>query len=384
MEFVGRKHSLYSGFFENPPTGYRFVESKGLWTSIARENLSPNRLLVDTVLELTSRWMPLNLFSGLAAPFASRVPHDMLYSSGHVIWRNEPWVVDLEMASHLAGYRTNHLMRYARILRSRLESENCRGILVWTDAARESLLRSLKANDLESKIWVVRLAVPSRPFFRKMQPRLKKVLFVGSTNFPADFHHKGGKEVLRAFENVSRERNDVEFIMRSIIPSEFSEACKRMRNLTLIQELIPWHRMEELFASADVFVFPSHQTPAMVFLDAMSYGLPIVTTDVWANREMVLDGMNGILVDPPDEIRYEDEFRNPLWGEREIVRKIRHTTFETVVVQTADAINRLLDDDTLRKRMGEAGRQMTTEGVFSVRNRNDSLVRFLDMATQEK
>jgi glycosyltransferase involved in cell wall biosynthesis len=384
MEFVGRKHSLYSGFFENPPAGYRFVESEGLWTSIAREDLSPNRLLVDTVFELTSRWMPLNLFSGLADPFASRVPHDMLYSSGHVVWRNEPWVVDLEMASHLAGYRTSHLMRYAQILRSRLESENCRGILVWTDAARESLLRSLKAKDLESKIWVVRLAVPSRRALRKTQSRLKKVLFVGSANFPADFHNKGGKEVLRAFEKVSGERDDVEFIMRSVIPPEFCEASKRVRNLTLIQEPIPWNRMEELFASADIFVFPSHQTPGMVFLDAMSYGLPIVTTDVWANREMILDGVNGILVDPPEEIRYEDEFRNPLWGERGIAGMISNTTFESVAVQTADAINRLLDDDTLRKRMGEAGREMTAEGLFSVKKRNDSLARFLDMATEEK
>jgi glycosyltransferase involved in cell wall biosynthesis len=384
MEFVGRKHSLYSGLLENPPTGYRFVESQGLRTSIARENLSPNRLLVDTVFGLTSRWMPLNLFSGLADPFVSRVPHDLLYSSGHVVWRNEPWVVDLEMASHLAGYRTSHLMRYARILKSRLESDNCRGILLWTHAARESLLRSLNANDLQSKMWVVRLAVPSRRTSMMTQSRSRKILFVGSTNFPADFHNKGGKEVLRAFEKVSRERDDVDFIMRSIIPSEFSEACKRIKNLTLIQEPISWHRMEELFASADVFVFPSHQTPAMVFLDAMSYGLPIVTTDVWANREMVLDGVNGILVDPPEEIRYEDEFRNPLWGEREIARTIRNTTFESVVVQTADAINRLLDDDTLRKRMGESGREMTTDGAFSLKKRNDSLARFLDMATEEK
>jgi glycosyltransferase involved in cell wall biosynthesis len=109
-----------------------------------------------------------------------------------------------------------------------------------------------------------------------------------------------------------------------------------------------------------------------------------VTTDVWANREMILDGVNGILVDPPQEIRYEDEFRNPLWGEREIVEMISNTTFESVAVQTAEAVNKLLDDDTLRKRMGEAGREMTAEGMFSMKKRNESLARFLDMATEEK
>lgn len=384
MEFVGRKHSLYSRFFENPPIGYRFVEREGLRTSIARENLNPHRLLVDTVFELTSRWMPLNLVSGMADPFPSRVPHDLLYSSGHVIWRNEPWIVDLEMASHLAGYRTSHLMRFAQILKSRLESNNCRGILVWTDAARESLLRSLKADDLERKISIVRLAVPSRRAPRKTSSHLKKVLFAGSTNFPADFHHKGGKEVLSAFEKVSRERDDVEFIMRSVIPPEFYEACRRVRNLTLIQEPIPWHRMEELFISADIFVFPCHHTPGLVFLDAMSYGLPVVTTDVWANREMILDGVNGILIDPAEEIRYEDDSRNPLWGERQNVRKIFNTTFESVAVKTAEAIVELLDDETMRNRMGEAGRKMVTEGVFSERMRNDSLVRFLDMATEHR
>ena len=51
---------------------------------------------------------------------------------------------------------------------------------------------------------------------------------------------------------------------------------------------------------------------------------------------------------------------------------------------TADANNRLLDDDTLRKRMGEAGREMTTKGAFSVKTRNDALALFFDMATEEK
>ena len=384
MEFVGRKHSLYSRLFENPPLNYHFEERGGIRTTVARENLSSNRLFVDAVSELASRWIPLNLVSGLVDPFPSRIPHDLLYSSGHVIWRNEPWVVDLEMASHLAGYRMSHLRRFAKVIRSRLESSSCMGILVWTAAARESLLRSLDGANIESKISLVRLAVPPRRVTRTSQSRLKRALFVGSTNFPADFHHKGGKEVLRAFEMVSKARDDVEFVMRSIIPSEFSDACRRVRNLTIVQDPLPWRSMEELFASADIFVFPCHHTPGMVFLDAMSYGLPVVTTDVWANREMIVDGVNGILIDPTGEICYEDDSRNPLWGEDDNVKRIFRTTFESVAVQTADAICRLLDDENLRIRMGEEGRRMVTEGIFSERTRNDHLASFFDNATEKK
>ena len=33
---------------------------------------------------------------------------DLTYSSGHLVFRNEPWIVDLEYLTHLSGYSYKH------------------------------------------------------------------------------------------------------------------------------------------------------------------------------------------------------------------------------------------------------------------------------------
>ena len=57
---------------------------------------------------------------------------------------------------------------------------------------------------------------------------------------------------------------------------------------------------------ADIFLYPTNVTPANVFLDAMSYELPIVTTDVWGNQEIVADGKIGVIVPHPTARKFTD------------------------------------------------------------------------------
>ncbi|NTU73844.1 glycosyltransferase family 4 protein [Candidatus Roizmanbacteria bacterium] len=53
----------------------------------------------------------------------------------------------------------------------------------------------------------------------------------------------------------------------------------------------------KMYQEADIFVYPScHDAFPLVVLEAMSYGLPIVTTKEGAIPDMVEDGCNGLLV----------------------------------------------------------------------------------------
>ena len=84
----------------------------------------------------------------------------------------------------------------------------------------------------------------------------------------------------------------------------------------------------QILAGSDVFVLPSRREglPRSV-LEAMATGLPVVATDVRGNRDLVEDGVNGFLVQVGD------------------------------VDGLAHALLRLLGDQDLRKRMGQAGRE---------------------------
>jgi glycosyltransferase involved in cell wall biosynthesis len=60
-------------------------------------------------------------------------------------------------------------------------------------------------------------------------------------------------------------------------------------------------RLRELYERADVFVLPTlGDCLPVVVMEATAAGLPVVTTDVGALREAVLDGESGMLLEPGD------------------------------------------------------------------------------------
>jgi glycosyltransferase involved in cell wall biosynthesis len=59
------------------------------------------------------------------------------------------------------------------------------------------------------------------------------------------------------------------------------------------------------YAVSDVFVLPSiHEAMAMVLLEAMAMGKPVIATDTGAARDLIQNGVNGFVIKPrrPDQI----------------------------------------------------------------------------------
>ena len=95
-------------------------------------------------------------------------------------------------------------------------------------------------------------------------------------------------------------------------------------------------RILEYYRRADAFCLPSFaEGVPIVLMEAMATELPVVATDVMGVRELVDDGVNGILVRPsrPDLL--------------------------------ADAIDRLASNADLRGRLGAAGRE-TVQREFDI------------------
>ena len=86
-------------------------------------------------------------------------------------------------------------------------------------------------------------------------------------------------------------------------------------------------------AAADIFLFPTERDEAAPFvpLEAMAAGLPVVASDIGGGAELIDNGKSGVLVPP------------------------------AAVDSLAQAIDSLLADDALRRRMGEAARERIVE-----------------------
>ncbi len=64
---------------------------------------------------------------------------------------------------------------------------------------------------------------------------------------------------------------------------------------------VPSEKMPLLYASADVFVFPSVKEGwGLVLLEAMSAGVPVISSNIPPMTEFLRDGENAVLVDPAD------------------------------------------------------------------------------------
>ncbi|EQD38607.1 glycosyl transferase group 1 [mine drainage metagenome] len=95
---------------------------------------------------------------------------------------------------------------------------------------------------------------------------------------------------------------------------------------------VPPDALRREYASADLFVLPSHMEPfGIVLLEAMAAGLPVVATSVGGIPEVVHSGLTGLLVPPRDP------------------------------AALARALDTLVADPQLRSRFGDRGRARAEE-----------------------
>lgn len=383
LDIAGKMHSLYNSLVSFPPDGYEFVTSGGNWNGLFDH---PARIgpLYAFQSKFLSKVLPVNLAKAYIERF-KRPPKDtsLTHATGHLVFRKEPWVVDLEFATQLAGYRIKHFRRHRATIEKMLASGYCKKIICWTESCKKTLLFNMNCKDFADKIEVVHLSVTAKHFSKDYgNKKNTRLLFVGSVNIPGEFEYKGGKEVLEAFAVLRHMYPHLEMVIRSDIPAGIRARYQGLDNLRIIDRIISRDELEREFTSADIFLFPTHATPGLAFLDAMSYELPIVTTNVWANPEMVVDGKNGFLINRSAMVPYYVDNFIPNWEYlpgSQFMRCIKTVDAE-VVRQLVEKTTVLIENKELRRNMGRAGRQEIDHGTFSIRRRNEKLKRIFDEA----
>jgi glycosyltransferase involved in cell wall biosynthesis len=385
LDIAGRMHSLYKQLIDYPPEGYQFLTQGTGWDK-AISTASRVNAIYTFQGRILGKIIPVNLTKAYLERFKKPPEGTALtYATGHLVFRREPWVVDLEFVTQLAGYNLRHFKRYKRFIEKVLASEYCKKIICWTEAGKKTVLLNMNCESFAHKVEIVPLAVPKKNFTKDYSNQKKvKLLFVGSANIPGEFEYKGGKEVLEAFVTLCQKYPNLELVIRSDIPKEIKDKYIGLGNLKLIERITPWEQLQEEFRSADIFLFPSHSTPGLAILDAMSYELPVITTDVWANPEMVEDGKTGFLIKKSRKVQYYAENFIPIWSylpDSRFMKSIKFVDPE-VVKELVEKTSILIEDKELRRKMGKAGRQETETGKFSIEKRNEKLKRIFDEATE--
>ena len=378
LEPAWKTHSFYQGLIASPPQGYEFVTLDSSHEKIIKVASRLN--LSYSLLSAIDSFVPVNLVKANLERLKKIPPDvDLTYSYDHMVFRKEPWVIDLEYLSLLLSYNAKHFRRYRGVVEKALGSEYCRKIICETEAAKKTVLLNLDCARFDHKLETLPPAVRKKDFTKQFTNGKVKLLFVGSANLVGKFDIKGGREALEAFNLLNKKYDNLELVVRSDVPRDVRRDYSNRGNVRIIEQSIPWAMLEQEFRSADIFLLPVHSTPFSVFLDAMSYELPIVTIDAWANSEIVDDGKTGLVTRTSERIPYYMENLMPIFGAPEFLRAIR-TPDPKVAQELADKTSILIENKDLRREMGRKGRREVERGRFSIERRTERLKRILDEA----
>lgn len=262
-----------------------------------------------------------------------------------------PYIVDLDNPYALTGYNVLATRLYRPLIHAFLGSSRCLSVRCLSRACLDGVC-GLYGEAVAAKAVV---AYPSMPPKVQGPPQASadqcRFLFVAT-----QFEIKGGAALLAAFRRVVAAFPGATLDMVTHLPSEFGEAARSCPGLTVHAAGFSREQIAERFlAQADVLVHPTYfDSFGMVVLEAMAYGLPVIATRLYALPEMVEDGVNGILLDPPVSI-WEGVRPSPLFSDtgkvRAAVRATDTGSFETALTE---AMLAMADDPIRRGAAGQA------------------------------
>lgn len=124
------------------------------------------------------------------------------------------------------------------------------------------------------------------------------------------YETKGIFTLLRAVPDVVAKNKKVHFLIAGPWPDkafmrkvlDYVKREKLDENVHFLGAMYGVQK-EKLFQESDIFVFPSHyrfESFGLVNLEAMQAGIPVITTNIGALPEMVIDGKTGFIILPQD------------------------------------------------------------------------------------
>ena len=209
------------------------------------------------------------------------------------------FITDLDNPWSLVGYNTTAMTLYRHILRIILLSDRCLEIRCISEACRQSMYLLFGKRVYEKSVlhYPKLQHLPSN--YKKSSRQASsscKFLFIGT-----QFEIKGGRALISAFRHVVDQCPNAELTLITHLSQEYLSEIKNIKNLKIISANVPAVKIrQEYMFEADVLVHPSFmESFGMVMLEALSEGLAIISSDVYAAHEMVENDLNGFLIKPP-------------------------------------------------------------------------------------
>lgn len=282
----------------------------------------------------------------------SKEKYDLIHCAHCLSSNNSPWVMDLESIWQLWVSGMNTKLGREKV-REVLLNKNCKKIMPWTKDTKDNLLKIFPEKEIENKIEIVSHAI-NIPKIKKTKHPGINLLFTSRY-----FHEKGGLETLEVFDYLTKKYPNIKAIFISVVPKEILERYSTNKNIEF-HDLIPQDKLfNKIYPKTDILVYPGYSDSyGFLFIEALAYGLPLVTVDGIARKELVLNGKTGLICKKP-EIK---------WKKSGLIIKNRKKLISDLIKNT----KKLIKNKHLRKKMSTTARKVAIE-KYSIEKRNKKL-----------
>ncbi len=196
-----------------------------------------------------------------------------------------------------AGWFHPITLRWLR-KRERFLFSQAKGLLPWSKLASESLQLEYKVSDSRIHILPPSLRDPHPTPLSTKASGKSNILFIGG-----DFKRKGGYLLVDVWRRFFRPQANLHIVTHDLVAPE--DGLHVYKGVKAGSE--EWR---ELWNNADLFVFPSQmETFGIVLVEAMAFGVPIISTSTGAAEELLGDGSAGEVLPSADATGLERSIR---------------------------------------------------------------------------
>lgn len=287
---------------------------------------------------------------------------------------NKPWLYSLAcyeeaVAFNFLGLPLPKSLRIALMNRLFLR-DNFKGLLFWSEAGRQTLkdYGNIKDERIWNKSHVVYPAIRPAPKSLIQYSESKSVQFL----FNGNFFIKGGANVVDVFEQLQLTYPNIKLRLCCNETIDFHTDDAPMRD-SYLQRIksnpsITMGRVKrevflnEILPQTDIYLLPTYGDAfGFAILEAMSFGIPVVSTNYMAVPEMIEHGVNGYMVDIKS---YECKkmFKGCY------VSTLPSDFKDHITRQLLDILPELIESPVKRRKIGEQG-VATTADKFSFEKR---------------
>lgn len=235
-------------------------------------------------------------------------------------------------------------MSLVKELLTKLTYKLCDRIIVLSNSMKQQVIRkygvsSHKIQVIYNGVEIEKFTQPDKENFAKEKQHISERFVIGYVG--TFYKWQGVEDLARSFSSVVKRRDDVRLLMVGEGP-EFENVKNIIGELDIGNKVtltgsVPPDEVPYYIGAMDIFIVPRPSTSEtetavpLKVLEAMAMGKPIVATNVGGLAEVIEDGVNGILTEPGN------------------------------TGQLADKILSLVDNESLRREIGEKSKQKAKE-----------------------